>query len=193
MKSRRDIFIDVLRGDEDNIESDLRRIFYDFETLLNRTVDIDCSDDTTIEISISSEDLIREKCRNSWGSHQSWDCIGDAKLFIESLEFSCVGIGHTDREFTLLLFSELFLKECSEGISFKEGFFKNKTLNDTTQVIAVDIWFLEVLPKINNPSSHFNGVLLFKLTQTSSIDSTDWDTCYNDIKSICLVKMNKSR
>ena len=176
MQTRWDILVDMLRGNKNDIKSNLRRIFNYFETFFNGTIDINRSNHTTIEISVSSEDLVREKCRNSRGSHKSWDCICNTQLFIESLELTSVSVGHTDRKFTLLFLSELFIKERSKRISFEERFFEDETLNNTSQVVSVDIWFLDVLPEINYPSSHCDGVFLSELAKTSSVDCTNGDT-----------------
>jgi hypothetical protein len=64
--------------------------------------------------------------------------------------------------------SNLAGKECFKRISLVERFFKNNTLNDTTEPIFINILLFNVSPEINNPSSHFDCFFLRELTKTSS-------------------------
>lgn len=107
---------------------------------------------TTIEVSVSLEDLVREHSWNSGRSHKSGNQISLAKRLVESSEFTGVGVGRTDAELARLLFREVLGQESLQRIGFVERFFEHETLDDTTQVVLVHVGFLDGLPKTHQSS-----------------------------------------
>lgn len=176
VEGKRDIRVNVLGRDKNDIKSDLRSVFNDFKASFDSTIDISSTDVTTIEVGFSLEGLIREKSGNSRRSHKSLNEVSIAEGFVESGESTTVSISSTNGQESLLLFSEVLGQESLKRISLVEGRFENEALDDTTQVVRVHIRLGDFFPEFDESSSGFLSFRLCELVQESNVDGTNGDT-----------------